>query len=427
MTATVFKYRILSQISSHSDSKVWLAEHISLNVKRIIKGIRKASPYYDILVKEAALLKNLKNPHIPEIYDLEEDDEYTYIVEEYIAGESLKALLCKRALSEKEIFDLIIQLGKILDYLHSFPERILYLDLKPENIIVSDNGYYLVDFGSAHLEGGCGPHFGTRSFASPEQMTGDRLTETSDIYSMGKMLEYLIDHSNISPNIEKALRNLVSRCSDKRKWERICSIKSFLAHIGKLYDKQSRFSDKPLKISFAGAACNTGVTYLSILLAAYINGLGRKCIWAEANDTEAWYSLSEKIGNFRALAGLETISRKTYENSNYTETDIIADHGVLREEMPEDFYESDVTLIVTGNRIWETEEIMRSRALSLRCKKTVYIINPALSAEYETVKAIGPNRYITVPFIADFDTILRNEEVKAVFHELSVLTGIICT
>ena len=80
MTAGSGKYRIVSRLCEHSDTTVWLAEHTSLNVKRIIKGIKKSSPYHDRLVKEAHLLKNLKHPFIPEIYDLDEDNDYTYII-----------------------------------------------------------------------------------------------------------------------------------------------------------------------------------------------------------------------------------------------------------------------------------------------------------------------------------------------------------
>ena len=52
MTAGTGKYRIISQICEHSDSVVWLAEHTALNVKRIIKGIEKTSPYHDRLIKK---------------------------------------------------------------------------------------------------------------------------------------------------------------------------------------------------------------------------------------------------------------------------------------------------------------------------------------------------------------------------------------
>ena len=399
-----------------------------MNVKRIIKGIRKTSPFYDSLIKEAGLLKILKHPQIPEIFDLEEDDEYFYIIEEYIAGESLKALCNLRALSEKEIFHFILQIGNIIDYLHSLPNRIIYLDMKPENIIISEGNCYLVDFGSArHQNDMRSRNFGTRSYASPEQKNGEVLTQSSDIYSIGKLLEYLIDHSNISPRNEKALRRIVARSSENKRWKRICSMKEFLAHIRRIRKMQIKFSDKPMKIAFAGAADNTGVTYLSLIFSGYINSLGRKCIWAEANDTEAWYSLSKDVVNFRALAGLEMISRKNYENNDYTDMDIIADYGTLVKEMPSDFYDSDVVCIVVGNRVWETEEVKKARALSRKCRKQVFIVTPTWDPQRETVKAIGEKKYIAIPFIADFDSIIKQEEVRAVFYELAVMTGIICT
>ena len=106
-TAQTSKYTIVSLLSDHPDSPVWLAEHRGLHVKRILKGIRKDSPNYKLLLNEAHLLKNLKHPSIPEIFDLEEDDEYTYIIEQYIEGDSLGSLCNKRLLSEKEIFHFI--------------------------------------------------------------------------------------------------------------------------------------------------------------------------------------------------------------------------------------------------------------------------------------------------------------------------------
>ena len=77
-------------------------------------------------------MKNLKHPNIPIIYDMEEDDNYTYIIEQYIEGESLKCLCNKRLLSETEIYHLIIHIGHIFQYLHSVPGAIAYCDLKPE-------------------------------------------------------------------------------------------------------------------------------------------------------------------------------------------------------------------------------------------------------------------------------------------------------
>ena len=425
-TAEAGKYTIVSLLSEHKESTVWLAEHNALHVKRIIKGIRKDSPDYKHLLNEAHLLKNLKHPSIPEIFDLEEDDEYTYIIEQYIEGDSLGSLCSKRLLSEKEIFHFIIQLSNIINYLHSLSEAVLYLDIKPENIIISGNKCYLVDFGSAHLQNDVtGSFFGTRSYASPEQKNGDRLSKRSDIYSIGRLLEFMIDHCNISPKNEKALRRLASRCSEKKIWNRIGSAKSIVAQVNAILGSQDRFSDKPVKIAFAGASQNTGTTYLALLFSVYLNSIGKKCLYAEANDSEAWYSISSDNKQSQALAGLETLSRKTYENGRYEPSCIIADYGCLSNDMPRGFYDHDLVCITAGNKVWETEEVFRAWALSQNCVKTIFLINLTDRLHEKTAEAVRNAESIAIPYIPGFDNVLNDEEVKAVFHELAVMTGII--
>ncbi|MBR6908875.1 MAG: serine/threonine protein kinase [Lachnospiraceae bacterium] len=426
MTSQATKYWILSLISSHNDSVVWLAEHKVLNIKRIIKGIRKVSPNYARLLNEAHLLKSLNHPSIPKIFDLEEDDEFTYIIEEYIPGESLKSLCNRRFLSEREILDIIIRLCNIICYLHSLPETVLYLDIKPENIIISEDNCFLVDFGNAHPKDEiCGKSFGTRSYASPEQFTGGDITEHSDIFSIGRLLDFLIKHGNPTPKTAKALLKLVGRCNEKKHWNRITNVKVLISCLNEIQENTGIFSDKPVKTAFTGTAPNAGVTYLSLLFAGYLNTLGRNCLYAEINDSETWYSLPGIKEKSRVLSGLKTLSRKAYENDTFENTDIIGDYGVFTDEMSSDFYEADICCIVAGNKAWEIEEISRARALSLRCKKTVFLINLTEKADGDTAKAANSISLITVPFIADFDKILKDKEVKAVFHELAVLSGIL--
>ena len=426
MTAKAGKYRIISQICTHSDSTVWLAEHTGLHVKRIIKGIKKTSPYHDRLVKEAHLLKNLKHPFIPEIYDLDEDDDHTYIIEQYITGKSLRSLCETRLLSEKEIFHFIIQISNIINYLHSLPDQIIYLDIKPDNIIISDNDCFLIDFGSVYPNDLSDTKvFGTRAYASPEQLTGGRLTKSSDLYSLGKLLEYMLLHGNVSPKTEKALKKIIDRCTEKNIWHRINSIEGLLARINEIKKNTSSFSIKPIRVSFAGAAGNTGTTYLSLLFSGYLNSLGRKCTYAEANDSGAWYSLAGMIKNNRALAGLETLSRKSYENSNETSNDSVVDHGCLIKDMPEDFFRSDIVCITLGNQSWEIDEAVKAKALSRRCRRRIFLVTPAQKISSLTAEALDGEKYLAVPYIADPDEILKNTEVKTVLHELAVYAGII--
>ena len=138
------KYRILSVLGSGSFGTVFLAEHLKLKIYRAIKRIprsladRSSFSLESDFLAEAALLKNLNHPGIPLIYDIDEDDAYLYMIEEYIQGESLETFVShQKSISEELIVKLGIQLCDIFTYLHHLsPYPILYQDLKDRKSVV---------------------------------------------------------------------------------------------------------------------------------------------------------------------------------------------------------------------------------------------------------------------------------------------------
>ena len=81
------KYRIVSSIGAGNSSRVFLAEHRKLKAYRAVKCMKKtADEKCPQFLLEADLLKNLKHPGIPTIYDVEEDNENYYIIEERYNG-----------------------------------------------------------------------------------------------------------------------------------------------------------------------------------------------------------------------------------------------------------------------------------------------------------------------------------------------------
>ena len=72
---------------------VYLAYHIELEEYRAVKIVPKSIADYDTFRKEALFLKTLRHPGIPIVYDVEEDTGYSYLIEEYLEGESLYALV----------------------------------------------------------------------------------------------------------------------------------------------------------------------------------------------------------------------------------------------------------------------------------------------------------------------------------------------
>ena len=74
------KYRVITRLGHGGSADVFLTEHILLSAYRAIKRISKAERLHDFWLREARILKNLSHPSIPIIYDLEEDESYSYII-----------------------------------------------------------------------------------------------------------------------------------------------------------------------------------------------------------------------------------------------------------------------------------------------------------------------------------------------------------
>lgn len=210
------KYHVLQLLHHGVGGDVWLAEHIALGSKRVLKAISKSHPQHDVLAREAKMLQQCRHSSIPIIYDILDFDTETYIVEEFIEGENLKQyILRERSISASLLLDISIQLCDILIFLHNPARPILYLDLKPENILWSGHILKLIDFGSAifqNKQNEEGYIFGTPAYCAPEMKTMGRLTERTDIYCMGKCMEYMLFHA---PEAPKGFRNIVERCLRK--------------------------------------------------------------------------------------------------------------------------------------------------------------------------------------------------------------------
>ena len=88
------KYEIIKELASSNHSKIYLVRHVILDVYRVAKIFTGSHEESERLLNEAHLIKNLKHPHIPVIYDIEqnigEDNDSICIIEEYIDGKSLR-------------------------------------------------------------------------------------------------------------------------------------------------------------------------------------------------------------------------------------------------------------------------------------------------------------------------------------------------
>ncbi|NEZ56564.1 hypothetical protein DXZ20_12925 [Leptolyngbyaceae cyanobacterium CCMR0081] len=154
-----------------------------------------------LFAREAEVLERLGNQHpqIPDLYayfpivvkspSSGQDEEYFYLVQEFIDGEDLDQILDRRGtLPERAVKAILISILKVLDFVHS--NGAIHRDIKPSNIMKTvDNQLYLLDFGAVKQVTGAAASnrstgIYTTGYAPPEQVTGGQVFPASDLYSL---------------------------------------------------------------------------------------------------------------------------------------------------------------------------------------------------------------------------------------------------
>ena len=81
------KYQLCRILGRGRSGTVYLAKHRDLEEYRAIKQVAKACVNYDQFRREALILKDIRHPGIPVVYDLEEDEDLCYLIEEFLEGD----------------------------------------------------------------------------------------------------------------------------------------------------------------------------------------------------------------------------------------------------------------------------------------------------------------------------------------------------
>lgn len=181
------QYDIISVIKQSNKGSVYLAKVEGYTFPIIVKQLKRGNR------KVFEALQMLRDEHVPQIYQLEENEDGLLVVEEYIEGELLSEYLARQALSEKEYIAIAKQLCEGLGRLHQCVPPVIHRDIKPSNIIVNSEGVVkIIDFDSSRQykeESESDTRLlGTEKYAAPEQYGFSQTDCRSDIYSLGIVL-----------------------------------------------------------------------------------------------------------------------------------------------------------------------------------------------------------------------------------------------
>ncbi len=155
--------------------------------------------YVERFRREARAAARLSHPNIVTVIDRGEADGSQYIVFEHVEGEDLKQLVARTGpLPARRVLDLGIDVARALAFAHA--HGVVHRDVKPQNVLVRDDGAKVTDFGIARADDlafdgettATGTVLGTGDYISPEQAHGERATERSDVYSLGVLLYELL-------------------------------------------------------------------------------------------------------------------------------------------------------------------------------------------------------------------------------------------
>lgn len=233
------KYALIKHIAKGGACDVYLAQEISSGIYYAAKIVLKSNADHKIDIsleiarQEIQMLQNLRHPAIPQISGVIENENYVCVIQEYIEGKNLNALVDQFGPYPADyVVSLAKQICAFLAYIHSFHPPYIYRDMKPANIILQPSGYIkIIDFGimRTYKPGKMKDTvaLGTRGYAAPEQYGTAQSDPRTDIFGLGVTMYFLLtgdDPRNpnfngmkpiraLNPSIPKGMEYIIEKCT----------------------------------------------------------------------------------------------------------------------------------------------------------------------------------------------------------------------
>jgi hypothetical protein len=189
-------YEVMGRLGSGGMGHVYLARVVGgtrlVALKTIRPELSKVSGYRERFAREIEVARSVRSPYIAQLIDFGPDAEVPWLATELVLGPTLAEVLASHGpLPADSVRVLAAGLAEALGAIHA--AGIVHRDVKPSNVLLSESGPRLVDFGVARpvRQAGLtstGQFVGTSAYASPEQLLGQKVGPLSDMFSLGVLL-----------------------------------------------------------------------------------------------------------------------------------------------------------------------------------------------------------------------------------------------
>ena len=224
------EYVELRRVGVGGSFRPFLIYHIKKGELYVIKKPYGSAEQEKLISRESENYRKLRHPFLPRYYGRVKDKNYNVI--EFIEGSTLESIK-KIELTRNDKIKIIFELMLIFKYFRE--NELIYRDLKPNNVMIDSNkNIVLIDFDrlidnteSAHSIDA------SNDFIAPEVYSANQYSYESDIYSVGKMIEYILNETREFP----VLDIIIHKCIIERSVDRPSISDIILIFIGQIQDE----------------------------------------------------------------------------------------------------------------------------------------------------------------------------------------------
>lgn len=439
------RYVIDRIIGEGGMSCVYLTEDLKLPGKKWAVKESMSEPGMQRAVQdEAQLLIKLSHPRLPRIVDFfhVQDTGYTYLVMDYIQGMTLEKYFrgYRGNVNPEFIMELTEQLLDVLEYLHGHEPQVIFRDLKPSNIMLTDQlEVRLIDFGIARSykqeSGEDTVKLGTVGFAAPEQYGGRQSDARSDLYGLGALLLYLSTSGKFSEwitGVERHIRGDLPRelvpvirkllqYAPEHRYQSTMEVRSAFSRQQSIpvnsSGVQSGTVAGTLVAAVLGASSGVGTTHSCIAFGHFLASRYGKVAIVEMSAKSTAFSRIQEIaegGKLGSIRKFEINGIHFWRQTARTEVisllggsydAVVLDLGSYRDsERLEEFLRADLPIVIGSGAEWRQHDVVTLARMLSRHPQPGRIYALPLAGE-ETIqemrKALGTSKVHALPLQSD--------------------------